>query len=102
VVCPPRGSQEVTAQILQEIDGIYGDTHAIFLVGSTNRPDQVDNAILSRFSERIEIPLPDTPTRAALLQLFLSPLPFCGDRAPSFAGWLLTRPANAAGICAAL
>jgi|GEM_PF-3683172 len=27
------------------------------------------------------MPVPDTPTRAALLELFLSPLPFCGDRA---------------------
>jgi hypothetical protein len=85
-VCPPRGayldciSQEVTAQLLQELDGIYSDPQAIFLVGSTNRPDQVDSAILSRFSERIEIPLPDTTTRLALLELFLSPLPFCGDR----------------------
>jgi len=85
-VCPQRGayhdciSQEVTAQLLQEIDGLLSDSQAIFLVGATNRRDQVDSAILSRFAERIEIPLPDEPTRAALLELFLSPLPFCGDR----------------------
>jgi SpoVK/Ycf46/Vps4 family AAA+-type ATPase len=85
-VCPPRGayhdciSQEFTAQLLQEIDGLLSDTQAIFLVGATNRPGQVDSAILSRFSERIEIPLPDANTRAALLELFLAPLPFCGDR----------------------
>ena len=85
-VCPIRGayhdciSQEVTAQLLQEIDGLLSDSQAIFLVGATNRPDQVDSAILSRFSEQIEIPLPDANTRAALLELFLSPLPFCGDK----------------------
>jgi AAA+ superfamily predicted ATPase len=65
---------------LQEIDGINSDGDAIFLVGATNRADQIDPAILSRFSERIEIPLPDEPTRARLLELFLSPLPFSGDR----------------------
>jgi transitional endoplasmic reticulum ATPase len=85
-VAPQRGAyhdsltQEITGQLLQELDGLLSDTQAIFLVGATNRPDQVDSAILSRFAERIEIPLPDEPTRAALLELFLSPLPFCGDR----------------------
>ena len=85
-VCPPRGAHhdviptEFMSQLLTEIDGINSDGDAIFLIGSTNRPDQVDSAILSRFSERIEIGLPDEPTREALLELFLSPLPFSGDR----------------------
>ena len=48
-------------------------------MGATNRPDQVDSAILSRFAERIKIPLPDAATRAALLKLFLHPLRFNGD-----------------------
>jgi SpoVK/Ycf46/Vps4 family AAA+-type ATPase len=85
-VCPTRGayhdstSQEFTAQLLQEIDGHLSDSQAIFLVGATNRPDRVDSAILSRFTERIEIPLPDASTRGALLELFLRPLPFREDR----------------------
>jgi len=85
-VCPPRGtyadavSQEFTAQLLQEIDGLLSDSQAIFLVGATNRPDMVDSAILSRFTEQIEIPLPDASTRAALLSLFLSSLRFSGDK----------------------
>jgi AAA+ superfamily predicted ATPase len=37
--------------------------------------------VLSRFAERIEFSLPDEPTRAALLKLFLGPLRFNGDRA---------------------
>jgi ATP-dependent Zn protease len=85
-VCPIRGtfcdsmSQEFTAQLLQEIDGLFSDSQAIFLVGATNRSDQVDAAILSRFSEQIEIPLPDATARRALLELFLRPLPFDGDK----------------------
>jgi transitional endoplasmic reticulum ATPase len=78
VVCPIRGayhdsiSQEFTGELLQQLDGINSDGDAIFLVGATNRPDQVDSAILSRFAERIEIPLPDATTRAALFSLFLA------------------------------
>lgn len=85
-VCPPRGmysdsiSQEVTAQLLSEIDGIGSDGQAVFLVGATNRPDHVDSAMLSRFAERIEIPLPDEPTRRALLEVFLGTMRFVGDR----------------------
>jgi SpoVK/Ycf46/Vps4 family AAA+-type ATPase len=85
-VCPSRGayrdciSQEVTAQLLQEIDGLSSDAQAIFLIGATNRPDQVDAAILSRFAEQIEIPLPDETARRALLEVFLGPVPFKGDR----------------------
>jgi SpoVK/Ycf46/Vps4 family AAA+-type ATPase len=86
-VCPPRGayhdciSQEVTAQLLQELDGLLSDSQAIFVVGATNRRDQIDSAVVSRFSEQIEIPLPDETTRIALLEVFLSPLRFSGDRA---------------------
>jgi SpoVK/Ycf46/Vps4 family AAA+-type ATPase len=85
-VCPPCGmyhdsmSQEFTAQLLQEIDGIGSDGQAIFLVGATNRPDHVDSAMLSRFAERIEIPLPDEAARRALLEVFLGTMRFAGDR----------------------
>jgi SpoVK/Ycf46/Vps4 family AAA+-type ATPase len=86
IVCPPRGayadsiSQEFTGELLQQLDGISSDADAVFLVGATNRPDQVDSAIQSRFAERIEIPLPDARARLALLELFLGPIRFNGDR----------------------
>jgi AAA+ superfamily predicted ATPase len=41
----------------------------------------IDSAVLSRFTEQVEIPLPDASTRAALLTLFLSSLRFSGDKA---------------------
>jgi len=85
-VCPPRGayadaiSQEFTAQLLQEVDGLLSDSQAVFLVAATNRIDWVDSAILSRFAEKIEIPLPDELGRQALLKVFLGPIRFAGDR----------------------
>jgi transitional endoplasmic reticulum ATPase len=91
IVCPPRGayhdciSQEFTGELLQKLDGINSDNDAIFLVDATNRPDQVDAAILSRFSEQIEIALPDEAARRALLEVFLGPVPFSGDRSRTVA-----------------
>ena len=85
-VCPPRGmyhdaiAQETTAQLLQEIDGMGSDGQAVFICAATNRPDHVDSAMLGRFAERIEIPLPDEPTRRALLEVFLGAMRFVGDR----------------------
>jgi len=85
-VCPPRGayadaiSQEFTAQLLQEVDGLLSDSQAVFLVAATNRLDWVDSAILSRFAEKIEIPLPDELGRQALLKVFLGPIRFAGDQ----------------------
>jgi ATP-dependent 26S proteasome regulatory subunit len=36
--------------------------------------------VLSRFTERIFFPLPDEPTRVALLELFLGQMQFNGER----------------------
>jgi AAA+ superfamily predicted ATPase len=85
-VCPPRGmyadaiSQEATAQLLQEIDGLGSDGQAVFICAATNRIDHVDSAMLSRFAERIEIPLPDETARRALLEVFLGTMRFVGER----------------------
>jgi hypothetical protein len=64
------------------LDGRPGECFcgAFFPVGATNWPDQVDSAILSRFAEQIEFPLPDETVRQALLELFLGPMHFTGDR----------------------
>src|SRR5260370_34103725 len=85
-VCPPRGayadaiSQEFTAQLVQEVDGLLSDSQAVFLVAATNRLDWVDSAILSRLAEKISIPLPDELARQALLKVFLGPIRFAVDR----------------------
>jgi SpoVK/Ycf46/Vps4 family AAA+-type ATPase len=81
-ICPPRGlyhdciSQEVTAQLLTEFDGLSSNGQAIFVVAATNRVDQVDPAVLSRFTEQIQIELPEPEGRMMLLRLFLHKTPF--------------------------
>ncbi len=63
-------------QLLAEIDGVGGQ-RGVFVLGATNRPDQLDPALLrgGRLSRTIEIPLPDFKGRVALMQLFTAGMP---------------------------
>lgn len=85
IVAPARGgtgdafTQEVIGQILQELDGVVvQDTH-VFLMAATNAPDAIDGAVLSRFSDRIEVPLPDRDQRAQIVRVLLKGRPVVGD-----------------------
>jgi AAA+ superfamily predicted ATPase len=83
-ICPPRGlyhdciSQEVMAQLLTEMDGVSSNGQAIFTVAATNRLDMIDGALLSRFTEHLEIGLPGPEDRMKLLKLFIGKAPFNG------------------------
>lgn len=75
-IMPSRGevnTHETTRQvqdiILQEIDGIDSkEKNPFLLIGATNYPGNLDDAALSRFSKRIEIPLPNRQTRRFILE----------------------------------
>jgi len=56
---------------LAEMDGIDAGAR-VFILGATNRPELIDEAVLrpGRLAERIEIGLPDTGSRRALLTVF--------------------------------
>lgn len=56
------------ATILQEIDGLTTEAGKITVVASTNIPDNVDPAFLSRMSSWIEVPLPDELGRAKIFE----------------------------------
>jgi hypothetical protein len=81
--CPVRSAgansvidNEVNAQLLQEMDGIKTtDAHPVFVFASTNRLDMIDPAILERFTDRIEIKLPDAYARLRLLAFFIGKIP---------------------------
>ncbi len=64
-------TREIVGQLLQEIDGVQAHPEHLFLLGATNRPEAVDRAVLSRFMERLEIPLPDHAARIQLLAILL-------------------------------
>ena len=66
-------------QLLAEIDGVTGQ-RGVFVVGATNRPDQLDPALLrgGRLSRTIVLGLPDQAGRLALLQMQTARMPTVG------------------------
>lgn len=78
-----RGSDEqsgaekrILSTILSELDGLTekGRERDVFVltVAATNRPWDIDSAVLSRFEKRILIPLPDPETRKAILDILFT------------------------------
>jgi transitional endoplasmic reticulum ATPase len=63
-------------QLLTEIDGVAGQ-RGVFVIGATNRPDQLDPALLrgGRLSRTIVLGLPDEEGRLAILRLFTARMP---------------------------
>ena len=68
-------------QLLSEIDGVSGQK-GVFIVGATNRPDQLDPAMLrgGRLSRTIVLGLPDEAGRHAILCLHTARMPTVGVR----------------------
>ena len=63
-----KWEERVLSQFLRELDGLHGDA-GVLLVGATNRIDTIDEAIVGRRLEPIEVGLPDALGRHKLLQL---------------------------------
>jgi hypothetical protein len=69
-----------TTQLLVLLDGIH-ELGRIFVLGTTNRPDLLDPALLrpGRFDRIIEIPLPDSAARLAILSIHARKVPLAPD-----------------------
>ncbi|GEM_PF-1619755 len=55
-------------QFLQELEGVGGAAAGVFVVGATNHLDAIDQAVRSRLSYHVAIPLPGPEERAAILR----------------------------------
>ncbi|RKO86544.1 transitional endoplasmic reticulum ATPase 2 [Blyttiomyces helicus] len=66
----------VLNQILTEMDGMNAKKN-VFVIGATNRPDQIDSALLrpGRLDQLIYIPLPDEESRHQILKATLRKSP---------------------------
>ncbi|MFX1240775.1 MAG: AAA family ATPase [Promethearchaeota archaeon] len=64
------GERRVKTQLLSEIQGLKS-THdkPLLVLGATNRPWDIDNAMLSRFEKRVHVPLPDLKARAGIFNI---------------------------------
>ena len=73
-------SDRVLNQLLTEMDGM-GAKKNVFIIGATNRPDQIDPALLrpGRLDQLIYIPLPDERSRLAVFKAALRKSPIAKD-----------------------
>jgi katanin p60 ATPase-containing subunit A1 len=66
--------RRILSTLLSELDGMdskgRGDIY-VLTIAATNRPWDLDSAVLSRFEKKILIPLPDDKTRERILQIHL-------------------------------
>ncbi len=64
------GERRVKTQLLSEIQGLKSTHDNLLLVlGATNRPWDIDNAMLSRFEKRVHVPLPDLKGRVGIFKI---------------------------------
>lgn len=68
-------TQEIVTQMLQEMEGAKKTDRDVFVLAATNRPEDIDDAILNRFGSKIEVPLPDEAGRRELLARILREQP---------------------------
>jgi len=75
-----EAGDRVINQILTEIDGV-GARKNVFVIGATNRPDILDNAVTrpGRLDQLIYIPLPDYGSRLSIFKANLRKSPVADD-----------------------
>ena len=64
------GERRVKTQLLSEIQGVKsGSKKPLLVLGATNRPWDIDTAMLSRFEKKVYVPLPDLPARVGIFKI---------------------------------
>ncbi|KAJ7075012.1 AAA-domain-containing protein [Mycena belliarum] len=75
-----EGSRRIKTEFLVQMNGVGHDDTGVLVLGATNIPWQLDNAIKRRFEKRIYIPLPGPEARRHMFELHVGDTP-C-DMAP--------------------
>ncbi|GIU70686.1 MAG: ATPase AAA [Candidatus Nitrosocaldaceae archaeon] len=75
-----RVTERVVSQLLTELDGIE-ELKGVVVIGATNRPDLVDDALLrpGRFDKIIEVPPPDAKARLEIFKIHTRKKPLAED-----------------------
>ncbi|CAA7267731.1 unnamed protein product [Cyclocybe aegerita] len=90
-----EGSRRIKTEFLVQMNGVGHDDTGVLVLGATNIPWQLDNAIKRRFEKRIYIPLPGPEARRRMFEIHiddtpcqLSPKDFrmLADRTDGFSG----------------
>ena len=71
-----ESSRRLKTEFLVQFDGVGSDGDArLFIVGATNRPQELDDAVRRRLPKRIYLPLPPADVRAQLIARLLQKQP---------------------------
>ncbi|KAL1703504.1 P-loop containing nucleoside triphosphate hydrolase protein [Schizophyllum commune] len=70
-----EGSRRIKTEFLVQMNGVGHDDTGVLVLGATNIPWQLDNAIKRRFEKRIYIPLPGAEARRQMFQLNVGTTP---------------------------
>lgn len=89
-----ESTRRVLSQLLTEIEGFNTrKDERVLIMGATNKPWDLDDAVISRFQKRIYVPLPEPRARRAILQIHLEGAELDGidmkalqDRTEGFSG----------------
>ncbi len=102
--------EQTLNQLLSEMDGI-GKEEGLIVMGSTNRPEYLDPALLrpGRFDRKVVLDLPDINDREEILKIHCREKPLAlnlnlreiAERTPGFYGADLANVVNEAAILAA-
>ena len=70
-----ESSRRIKTEFLIQFDGVHNSSElnaSLLVIGATNLPQQLDEAVLRRFSKRILVPHPERNTRYGLLRHLMS------------------------------
>jgi len=68
-----EGTRRILSVLLRQMQGLVDTSHVV-VIGATNRRDDLDPALLSRFTRSIHFPLPDAEGRRRILAHFATHL----------------------------
>lgn len=102
----------ILSTLLTEIDGFSGgDKKTVLIIGATNKPHMIDDALMrpGRFDKLIHVPAPDTQSRVSILNHVAKSMPFSSDvdiaslaeQTHNFSGADLVNLCNEAAMTAA-
>ena len=85
-----EATRRVLSVLLRKIDGFEG-SEGVLTIGATNRAEDLDRALLSRFDHRIRFPLPNGAERSAIFGVYAKhltseELALLGEGTPGFSG----------------